>query len=77
MNQVVLYIIKECPLCDDVKALLDLFEGTYALDIEEVDIEEDDELLARYMLEVPVVKINGEIMDYRSVDYVSIEKRLH
>ncbi|MBA2175635.1 glutaredoxin family protein [Halobacillus locisalis] len=77
MNHIVLYIKRECPLCDEVKSLLDLFEDTYALEIEEIDIEQDDELLERFMLEVPVVEINGETMDYRSVDYLSLEKRLH
>lgn len=77
MNQVIIYIKKDCPLCDEVKGLVDLFNSDYSIEIQEIDIEQDENLQEKYFLEVPVMKINGEELDYRSIDYVSIEKRLH
>ncbi|MCA0971656.1 glutaredoxin family protein [Halobacillus litoralis] len=77
MNDLILYVKKNCPLCDEITALIELFKSDYEMKFEEVDIETDEKLLERYMLEVPVLYVNGEELDYRSIDYLSIEKRLH
>lgn len=77
MNKVILYTKENCALCDEVKSLLQLFETTYSLHIIEQDIAEDEKLMETYMFEVPVIEINGEIMEYRKIDYLSLEKRLH
>ncbi|TGB02295.1 glutaredoxin family protein [Halobacillus salinus] len=77
MNHVTIFLKNNCPLCDEVKSLLDLFMKDYAIVMEEIDIEKDEKLLEKYFLEVPVIRINGEELDYRSIDYFSIENRLH
>ncbi|RWZ54971.1 glutaredoxin family protein [Halobacillus fulvus] len=77
MNKINLYMKKNCPLCDEIRSLIDVFTGEYDIHIKEIDIELSEELLEKYMLEVPVIEVNGETLDYRSIDYVSIEKRLH
>ncbi|SFJ43668.1 Glutaredoxin [Halobacillus dabanensis] len=72
MADVVLFSKKNCGLCDEVRELLSLFE----VSIKELDIEKDPVLQEKYMLEIPVVKIGGEELDYRSIDYFELEKRL-
>lgn len=77
MNTIVMYTKKHCPLCDEVRSLIDLFSIDYTIQLRELDIEEDESLMKKYMFEVPVLEVNGVEMDYRSIDYVSLEKRLH
>ncbi|MCA1021345.1 glutaredoxin family protein [Halobacillus litoralis] len=72
MQGIVLYTKKECTLCDEVRALLDLF----SVEVTEIDIESDPELHEKYFLEIPVVRIKEEELDYRSIDYFELQKRL-
>jgi glutaredoxin len=72
VEDVWLFTKKNCGLCDEVRELLSLFD----VSIKELDIEEDPLLLEKYMLEIPVVKIGEEEMDYRTIDYFELEKRL-
>ena len=44
----------------------------YAFEINEVNIEEDEELHEKYMLMIPVVEFEGEIIQYGQVDYATI-----
>ncbi|SEH39103.1 Glutaredoxin [Halobacillus karajensis] len=71
MHKVVLFEKKNCGLCKEVKDLLSLFDVT----VEEVNIEKDSALMEKYMFEVPVLLINGEELDYRTIDYMELEKR--
>ncbi|WP_281658453.1 glutaredoxin family protein [Halobacillus sp. Cin3] len=72
MQRVVLYRKNGCALCDEVRALLSLF----SVEVAEIDIETDPELHEKYFLEIPVVRINEEELDYRSIDYFELQKRL-
>lgn len=73
MSKVTLYTRNKCPLCDEVRNLISLFN----VKVIEVDIETDPALLEKYMFEVPVLQIGEEELDYRSIDYLELEKRLH
>ncbi|REJ10130.1 glutaredoxin family protein [Halobacillus trueperi] len=72
MSEVILYVKENCGLCDEVKDLLSLFDVKVIL----VDIESDPALLEKYMLEIPVLKIGEEELDYREIDYFELMKRL-
>jgi glutaredoxin len=57
----VLYGRPECHLCDDARAALERIGHPF----EEVDIEGDDDLLARYLERIPVVALDGaELYDF-------------
>ena len=65
-RRVTIYSKPGCHLCDEAKEVMrqagcdDLFE------LEEVNIESDAELQARYRFEIPVIMINGvEAFRYR------------
>jgi hypothetical protein len=55
-------------LCEDVELAVRTLEKMYPLSLEVVDIEQDPQLHERFMLEIPVVEIDGEIV-FRSVSH--------
>ena len=68
----VLYGRPGCHLCDDARAVLERIGHPF----EEVDIERDDHLLARYLERIPVVALNGtELYDF-FVDEDDLRRRL-
>ena len=72
-HRVVLYGRPGCHLCEEAReVLLRLRAATGAYELEEVDIEGDDELHARYLERIPVVSLDGEEL----FDYVVDERRL-
>lgn len=48
-----------CHLCDDAAEVLDSIRARVPMTVHKVNIEDDDTLLARYMLEIPVVLAGG------------------
>ena len=59
--EVTLYTREGCHLCDNAKAAIRAAESLYRLNIHvrEVDIDDDDELYARFTNDVPVIYIGG------------------
>ena len=61
-----------CHLCDEARAVLQRIGHPF----EEVDIEADDELLARYLVRIPVIALDGaELYDF-FVDEADLRGRL-
>lgn len=60
--EVTLYTREGCHLCDKAKAAIRAAESLYRLkiDLREVDIDDDDDLYARFTNDVPVVYIGGQ-----------------
>jgi glutaredoxin len=72
VNHLVLYGRPACHLCDDARAVLERIGHPF----EEIDIEGDDELLARYLERIPVVALDGtELYDF-FVDESDLRARL-
>jgi glutaredoxin len=68
----VLYGRPGCHLCDDARAALERIGHPF----DEVDIEADDELLARYLERIPVIALDGiELYDF-FVNEVELRARL-
>jgi len=64
--RVVLYTKPGCGLCEEMKAEMSKAGCDELFTLEEVDIESDAELRARYQYEIPVLFINGvEAFRYR------------
>lgn len=57
--RVVLYTKTNCGLCDKMREQMTLANCDELYTLEEVDIERDAELFARYRYEIPVLCING------------------
>src|SRR4051812_38164015 len=60
MTRVTIYSRPGCHLCDDMKDLVRKVAATVPLTLEDIDIYGDDELEARYGLEIPVLFVEGE-----------------
>lgn len=56
-----------CPLCDKAKTQLLELANEFPLVIHEIDIYQDDDLLEKYQLMIPVIEIDGEKVDYGMV----------
>lgn len=61
--QVILYTADPCRLCTEVENLLDAMRETYPHELRKVDVDSDPELGARWRTSIPVVEINGRIVD--------------
>ena len=55
---VILYTKPGCHLCDEMKAEMDRAGCSELYELEEVNIESNPDLLARYCYEIPVLLIN-------------------
>lgn len=55
---IILYGTVACHLCEQAKEILWPLVERFSLRLEEVDIAESDELLERYGLRIPVVKLS-------------------
>ena len=54
-----LYSRQDCCLCDEMKSIIHQVAAKTALDLVEIDVDNDDELKAKYGSEVPVLFIEG------------------
>lgn len=66
------YSRPNCSLCDEGLLLLKLVQEDSNFDIEVINIEEDDALHEKYMLMIPVVEKDGNIIQYGALDYVTL-----
>jgi glutaredoxin len=63
MTVVTLYTRPGCHLCDEAReAILGLRAELPPFELGEVDIEQDNDLLARYLERIPVVAVDGEVV---------------
>jgi len=63
MTVITLYTRPGCHLCDEAReAILALREELPPFELSEVNIEQDDRLLARHLERIPVVVVDGEIV---------------
>jgi glutaredoxin len=76
MSRVTLYGRAGCHLCDDARAALERVRARVPFTLDEVDIETDDRLHARYLERIPVVALDGEELFDFFVDEARLEARL-
>lgn len=57
--------------------ILHLLQDDYLFEIVEKDIESSDAWTEKYGLMIPVIEIDGEIVQYGQIDPFTISKRLH
>ena len=76
MRTVTLYGRDGCHLCEDAAAALRALRDELGFALEEVDIERDDELHARYLERIPVIALDGEEVAEFFVDEPALRRRL-
>jgi len=67
--EIVLYGRKNCKLCDEVEESIRCLGAIYPLRLQVVDIESDPALHEEFMLVIPAVEIDGEVV-FRSITHV-------
>jgi glutaredoxin len=73
---VTLYTRPGCHLCALAREDLEALRAELGLEIDEVDIEGDDALHARYLERIPVVAIGAEEVSDFAVDRAALENAL-
>jgi thiol-disulfide isomerase/thioredoxin len=78
MNQkkVVFYTKIHCPLCDEAHKLLQELQAEIPFCIQSVNIYEDDTLIEKYGLMIPVVEVEGQEIDYGKISIEKVKKAL-
>jgi len=57
--QLILYTTDHCQLCESAEALIYTSLAGWEYELQKVDISEQDQLLARYALRIPVLSVPG------------------
>lgn len=75
--RVTLYLRKGCHLCDVALLQLRALQQTVPFHVDQVSIEGDEELERRYMLEIPVIAVNGEVITQAPIDLAAVRDAVH
>jgi glutathione S-transferase len=74
---VTLYARPDCHLCDEARAAIAALQGELPpFELREVNIDEDDELHARYLERIPVVEVDGGVVSELILDRARLLARL-
>lgn len=73
---VTLYRRNGCGLCDEAERLLRRLGPALGFEVESVDIEADEALHCRYLLEIPVVAVAGREIARAPIHATALEDAL-
>ena len=76
MPSVILYGREGCCLCEDALAVLERVARRIPFELQTLDIESDEALLAPYMERIPVILIDGREAFELLVDEAELERAL-
>lgn len=76
MKKVYYYSRPNCSLCEEGLLTMALIQEDVDFELEVINIETDDALHERYMLMIPVVVMDEEIVQYGQIDYPTVLERL-
>ena len=71
-----LYTRPNCPLCDEAKLMLNLVQEDFPVEFEEINIEEDDKLHEKYMIMIPVLERDNQVLLYGNIGYAELLEAL-
>ena len=66
------YSRKNCALCEEGLLTVRIVQEDVPFNLEVIDIESDDALHEKFMLMIPVVEMNGEVLQYGRIDYPTL-----
>jgi thiol-disulfide isomerase/thioredoxin len=75
-KNLIFYTKIHCPLCDKAHKLLQELQTETLFTIEIVDIYNDDALVEKYGMMIPVVEVDGEEIDYGIISMDKVKKAL-
>ncbi len=68
-----LYMKENCPLCDEAEEVLVALQSKWEFQIKKVNIYEDDQLLEKYQLRIPVITFANEVI----AEGIVTERQVH
>ncbi|MEH7383003.1 glutaredoxin family protein [Bacillus sp. JJ1533] len=74
--QVTMYSKENCSLCTKAKKVIEELSEDYPLDFQEIDIYQDDVLLEKYQIMIPVIEIDGNEVEYGIIHKETIQDYL-
>ncbi|RLT35505.1 MAG: glutaredoxin family protein [Chloroflexi bacterium] len=75
-HEVVLYVAEGCGLCADASRALAALRSAHPFTLTEVDIHTDPELERRYLIEIPVVVVDGLEVARGAIDFLAVRAAL-
>jgi hypothetical protein len=70
VTAVTLYTRPECHLCDEARqAIVGLRDELPPFELHEVNIEQDEGLMGRYLERIPVVAVDGEVVSELELNF--------
>ena len=72
--EVTLYMRPGCHLCEVAKHQLYALGMTHPLRVVEVNIEDDDELVKRYDIQIPAIAVAGEDVTHAPIDLDAVRQ---
>jgi glutaredoxin len=76
VHRVVLYSRPGCHLCDRARDALEALRASSPFDLRDVNIESDPGLERRFMLEIPVIEVDGAVVAQAPVDLEAVRAAL-
>jgi glutaredoxin len=76
MTTVTLYSRPGCHLCDEARTILERMRESTPFEVDEINIEGDDALHARYLERIPVIAVDGEELSEYFVDEEALIRRI-
>ncbi len=76
MTTVTLYSRPGCHLCDEARTILERMRESTPFEVDEINIETDDALHARYLERIPVIAVDGEELSEYFVDEEALIRRI-
>lgn len=66
------YSRPNCELCIEGLQILKLVQEDIPFQIEQINIEENDALHEKFMVMIPVVELNGDVIQFGRLDYPTL-----
>ncbi len=76
MSKIVLYSKEGCHLCEEAAPLVRRLARELGMQFQQTDISSDASLLARYRFSIPVVELDGEVVDWGIIREEDLRARL-
>jgi len=76
MTHLLVYSKPGCHLCEDAVRVLTRFQAQTPFTLEEVNIEDDPPLFAKYGEQIPVIFFNGEFLFEYAIDESILRQKL-
>jgi glutaredoxin len=76
VSRVVLYGAPGCHLCEEAWQALETLQRTHDFELHEVDIHSDPDLERLYLIEIPVIEVDGAVVTSGRIDFQAVRRAL-